>query len=269
MRFITTLNNQKCMEWGLNATQGILVSLLYEANSWAKEIIIEDKVYYFVSRNLVLQELPMFFEKADTVYRTLKALAEKEIIEYIKYKNMDLIRLTEKGKTWNFIKNNSEKNPSFEEDSEKNPSKLGKKSENNSEKNPTYKDTNKHKDINNKEINNNKESKENTKRKIIFQLEREDISEPIKEKLKEWVDFRSEIKKPLKTYRPIRDVLKTKWIHKDDALEFADWCMNHEWQGLEDRYYHRFCQDKIKEAPREKTPEDYVRGVEEYYESLE
>lgn len=99
------------MEWGLNATQGILVSLLYEANSWAKEIIIEDKVYYFVSRNLVLQELPMFFEKADTVYRTLKVLAEKGIIEYIKHKNMDLIRLTEKGKTWNFIKNNSEKNP--------------------------------------------------------------------------------------------------------------------------------------------------------------
>ena len=244
MRFTTTLNNQKCMEWGLNASQGILVSLLYEANSWAKEIIIEDKAYYFVSRNLVLQELPMFFEKADTVYRTLKVLAEKEIIEYIKYKSMDLIRLTEKGKTWNFIKNNSEKNP-------------------------TYKDTNIHKDINNKEINNKKELKENIKRKIIFRLEQEDISKPIKEKLKEWVDFRSEIKKPLKTYRPIRNVLKMKWIYKDDALEFADWCMNHEWQGLEDKYYKDFCQDKIKVAPREKTPEDYVRGVDEYYASLE
>lgn len=126
MRFITTLNNQKCMEWGLNASQGILVSLLYEANSWAKEIILEDKVYYFVSRNLVLQELPMFFEKADTVYRTLKALAEKGVIEYIKHKNMDLIRLTEKGKTWNFIKNNSEKNPTLEENSEKFPSELEK-----------------------------------------------------------------------------------------------------------------------------------------------
>ena len=44
--------------------------------------------------------------------------------------------------------------------------------------------------------------------------------------------------------------------------------MNHEWQGLEDRYYHRFCQDKIKEAPKEKTPEDYVREVEEYHASL-
>ena len=142
MRFSTTLNNQKCMEWKINATQGILVALLYEANAWANEEIINDKTYYFVSRNLILKELPMFFEKADTVYRNLKVLAEKGIIEYIKHKGMDLIRLTEKGKSWNFIENNSEKSPS----------KFGKKSENNSEKNPTNKDTNIQKDINNKNI---------------------------------------------------------------------------------------------------------------------
>lgn len=130
------------MEWKINATQGILVALLYEANAWANEEIINDKTYYFVSRNLILKELPMFFEKADTVYRNLKVLAEKGIIEYIKHKGMDLIRLTEKGKSWNFIENNSEKSPS----------KFGKKSENNSEKNPTNKDTNIKKDINNKNI---------------------------------------------------------------------------------------------------------------------
>ena len=152
MRFSTTLNNQKCMEWEINATQGILVALLYEANAWANEEIIDDKIYYFVSRNLILKELPMFFEKADTVYRNLKILAEKGIIEYIKHKGMDLIRLTEKGKSWNFIENNSEKNPNFDSNSEKSPSKFGKKSENNSEKNPTNKDTNIQKDINNKNI---------------------------------------------------------------------------------------------------------------------
>ena len=127
MRFSITLNNQKCMEWELNATQGVLIALLYEANAWANEEIIDGKIYYFVSRNLILKELPMFFEKADTVYRNLKVLAEKGIIEYIKHKGMDLIRLTEKGKSWNFIENNSEKNP-------------------------TYKDTNIQKDINNKNI---------------------------------------------------------------------------------------------------------------------
>ena len=156
MRFITTLNNQKCMEWKLNATQGILVSLLYEANAWAKEVIIEDEVYYFVSRNLVISELPMFFDKPDTVYREFKKLSEKGIIKYKKHGKMDLVRLTEKGKEWNFLKseNNSEKNPSFQENSEKNPSKFGKKSENNSEKNPTNKDNNiYYKDTNNKDNN--------------------------------------------------------------------------------------------------------------------
>jgi len=123
------------MEWQINATQGILFSLLYEAPAWAKEEIIENKTYYFVSRNLILDELPMFFEKSDTVYRNLKALQEKGLIEYIKQGKKDLIRITAKGKTWNEFKENN---------SEKNPSKFGKKSEkqeNNSEKNPTNNNT--------------------------------------------------------------------------------------------------------------------------------
>ena len=49
MRFSTYLNNAKCMEWQIKATQGILFSLLYEAPAWAKEEIIENKTYYFVS----------------------------------------------------------------------------------------------------------------------------------------------------------------------------------------------------------------------------
>ncbi|BBM56024.1 hypothetical protein JMUB3936_p2040 (plasmid) [Leptotrichia wadei] len=103
------------------------IFLLYEAPAWAKEEIIENKTYYFVSRNLILDELPMFFEKSDTVYRNLKALQEKGLIEYIKQGKKDLIRITAKGKTWNeFKENNSEKNPSFEENSEKNPNNLGK-----------------------------------------------------------------------------------------------------------------------------------------------
>ena len=145
MRFSTYLNNAKCMEWQIKATQGILFSLLYEAPAWAKEEIIENKTYYFVSRNLILDELPMFFEKSDTVYRNLKALQEKGLIEYIKQGKKDLIRITIKGRTWNeFKENNSEKNPSSEQNSEKNPNNLGKKSEkqgNNSEKNPTNNNT--------------------------------------------------------------------------------------------------------------------------------
>ena len=116
MQYITSINNQKCLEWGINATQGALFSLLYEANSWATEIIKNEKTYYFVSRKLIIQELPLFFDKPDTVYRNLKALEKVGLIEYMKSEKKDLIRITQKGKTWNFIKSekeakNSEINP--------------------------------------------------------------------------------------------------------------------------------------------------------------
>ena len=119
------------MEWKINSQQAILFALLYESNNWAKEVIINEKIYHFVSRNLIINELPMFFDKPDTVYRNLRTLEEKGLIEYSKKDKMDLIKITEKGKEWNFIKseNNSEKNPSESINSEKNPRKLGKKSD--------------------------------------------------------------------------------------------------------------------------------------------
>lgn len=242
MRFSTTLNNQKCMEWELNATQGVLIALLYEANAWANEEIIDDKTYYFVSRNLILKELPMFFEKADTVYRNLKVLAEKEIIEYIKHKGMDLIRLTEKGKSWNFIESSSEKSPNFNNNSEKNPSEFGKKSKNNSEKNPTYKDTNIKKDIskNNKEKN-KKEKKPNEIQDFINNLTEDN---EYKELLFKYIEYRKNIKKPIKTVLPIKKIIKDfpNWFSLDEAINIA---MEKEWQGLEPEWVEKYKKSKV------------------------
>lgn len=241
MRFSTTLNNQKCMEWELNATQGVLIALLYEANAWANEEIIDDKTYYFVSRNLILKELPMFFEKADTVYRNLKVLAEKGIIEYIKHKGMDLIRLTEKGKSWNFIESNSEKSPNFDNNSEKNPSEFGKKSENNSEKNPTYKDTNIQKDVskNNKEKN-KKEKKPNEIQEFINNLTEDN---DYKELLFKYIEYRKNIKKPIKTILPIKKIVKDfpNWFVLDEAINIA---MEKEWTGLKPEWVEKHKKSK-------------------------
>ena len=81
MQFLTTINNAKCLEWGINGTQGALFSLLYEINAWAKEEIIDNKVYYFISRNKILDEMPLYYEKTDTIYRHLKVLKEKVIMQ--------------------------------------------------------------------------------------------------------------------------------------------------------------------------------------------
>ena len=276
MRFSTTLNNQKCMEWKINATQGILVALLYEANAWANEEIIDDKIYYFVSRNLILKELPMFFEKADTVYRNLKILAEKGIIEYIKHKGKDLIRLTEKGKSWNFIENNiednSEKNPNFDSNSEKSPSKFGKKSENNSEKNPTNKDTNIQKDINK----NNKEKykKEKTKNEVQDFIANLNQDEEYKGLLFKYVEYRKSIKKPIKTIVPIQKILKdfSDWFSLDEAINIA---MEKEWQGLEPEWIAKYKQSKAnnnygkqaeqKDTNQLKVDDDFIEQMKERY----
>ena len=101
MRYFTNINNVKCLEWGLNVNQGALFDLLNQASSWADTYIIDNEVFYHVSRNLVLKELPLFYVKDDTVYRNLKDLQEKDLIEYKKVGKKDVIRLTEKGKEWN------------------------------------------------------------------------------------------------------------------------------------------------------------------------
>jgi len=274
MRFSTTLNNQKCMEWELNATQGVLIALLYEANAWANEEIIDDKTYYFVSRNLILKELPMFFEKADTVYRNLKVLAEKGIIEYIKHKGMDLIRLTEKGKNWNFIESNLEKSPNFDNNSEKNPSEFGKKSENNSEKNPTYKDTNIQKDIskNNKEKN-KKEKKPNEIQEFINNLTEDN---EYKELLFKYIEYRKNIKKPIKTVLPIKKIVKDfpNWFALDEAINIA---MEKEWTGLEPEWIEKHKKSKVfnnnnenkiaesKDTSHLKVDDDYMEQMKARY----
>ena len=274
MRFSTTLNNQKCMEWELNATQGVLIALLYEANAWANEEIIDDKTYYFVSRNLILKELPMFFEKADTVYRNLKVLAEKGIIEYIKHKGMDLIRLTEKGKSWNFIESNSEKSPNFDNNSEKNPSEFGKKSENNSEKNPTYKDTNIQKDIskNNKEKN-KKEKSKNEIQEFINNLTEDN---EYKELLFKYIEYRKNIKKPIKTVLPIKKIVKDfpNWFVLDEAINIA---MEKEWTGLEPEWVEKHKKSKVfnnnteskiaesKDTSHLKVDDDYLEQMKARY----
>lgn len=155
MRYHGRINYVKCHEWGLNVAQGALFDLLNESSSWAKTHIVGEDVYYWVSRNKVLDELPVVYKKADTVYRNLKVLEEKCLIVYIKEGVKDLVMLTEKGKTWN-AKINSDLNPSngeTDKNTDINPSKVGNKSENtgkNTDVNPTDKDTNINKVTSNK-----------------------------------------------------------------------------------------------------------------------
>ncbi len=144
MRITSYINNVKCLEWGLNLAQGALFDLLNQVQSWAEPVYVDGEVFYWVSRQMIIKEIPVAYTKPDTVYRALKFLAESGLINYIKHGNKDCINLTSKGKEWN-----SEINPSQLGNKSEKGSKLGNKSEKtrkkirkDSEINPTYKTTN-------------------------------------------------------------------------------------------------------------------------------
>lgn len=146
MRYTSTINNLKCIEWDLTLSHAFLVDLLVYAPHWAEQVNIKGTAYYWVSRNKVLDEIPHAFKTADSVYRALKVLAEKDIIDYRKSGKKDVVRLTNKGKGWVFkalptidkeLGKKSELEGGLGKNSEKNPSKLGNNSELSSEKNPT------------------------------------------------------------------------------------------------------------------------------------
>ena len=109
MRYSIFINAVKCQEWGLTLSQGALFDLLNQSSSWAKHFDIGGELFFWVSRNMVIDEIPLAYNKPDTVYRAFKELSEKGLIIHIKKGQKDLIRLTAKGKEWN--SKNSDLNP--------------------------------------------------------------------------------------------------------------------------------------------------------------
>ena len=100
MRFSTYLNNVKCMEWKINAQQGVLVDTLFQISEKMETEIVNGEKYYHITKERIIEEIPMFFSEIDTIYRNLKLLHEKNIIKYMKKKKRDYIKITEKGKEW-------------------------------------------------------------------------------------------------------------------------------------------------------------------------
>ncbi|WP_288076491.1 phage replication protein [Pseudomonas sp.] len=150
MQFTVTINQVKALEWGLNSQQALLFAFIYGCPSWAKPIKTDDGIFFALSKAKITEELPLLTDKPDTAYRMLKALEEAGLIELSSTSNITLFRLTAKAVEWNQKLDGSEKYPTppkkegrkkIRPTSEKNPIKVGEKSEQGSEKNPTNQDT--------------------------------------------------------------------------------------------------------------------------------
>lgn len=109
MRYTSTINNLKCIEWDLILSEAFLMDILIISEMWAKRETIDGIDYRWVSRGKVLEEIPHAYKTSDRVYRSFKSLAEKGVIDYRKLGKKDLIRITEKGKEWVFCEAGFEK----------------------------------------------------------------------------------------------------------------------------------------------------------------
>ncbi|WP_122499968.1 phage replication protein [Pseudomonas viridiflava] len=150
MQYTVTINQVKALEWGLNSQQALLFAFVYGCPSWTKPVKTDSGIYFALSKAKIIEELPLLTDKPDTAYRMLKALEEAGLIELSSTSNITLFRLTAKAVEWNQKLDGSEKYPSLPSSkgrkkirstSEKNPSRVGKKSEQGSEKSPTNQDT--------------------------------------------------------------------------------------------------------------------------------
>ncbi|EPY99678.1 conserved phage C-terminal domain-containing protein [Mannheimia haemolytica] len=147
MRFTSTINNVRLVEWDINITQGALVDLINQASSWAKAVVIDGITYYWMSFGKVCEELPAVFSKEDTVYRQYKVLKEKGIIDHFKMDGKDYVRLTEKGCEWNKFEPIRESDffPTLGNNSEQTRKKIRESSEKNpTDNNTNYKNNNDH-----------------------------------------------------------------------------------------------------------------------------
>ena len=240
MSYTIHINAVKCQEWGLNLNQGALFDLLNQASSWAKPVVIDSEVYYWISRNMIIDEIPLAYSKPDTVYRAFKDLSEKGLIVHVKQGQKDLIRLTEKGKEWNA--KNSEINPNVgnksdilpktdKKNSEINPTfsqKLGNKSEKtakNSDLNPTDHNTNYHNTNNQCTKEKTTPKKQNFVKPTLeevknYYLEKKQVN--AEQKAQRFVDYYESVgwkvgKNPMKDWKA---AVRT-WISKDNQNNFS------------------------------------------------
>lgn len=130
MRRFSNIDNQFCINQGINLPQAYVYEWMLNLSKWASTIIIEGSVFYFASKNKAVEDLIILTSKTNTMHTYYKALEQKGLIIIRKIDSKDYVHITEKSREWNLSK-------SFE----KNQSELGFLSKETLDKNQTYSNT--------------------------------------------------------------------------------------------------------------------------------
>lgn len=135
---IEGFNQAKAVELGLCVADLIILRWFVDFAGTDKMVkrIIKDKEYYWIKYEGMLEDLPILSITKDTLYRRLKGLVEKDVLEHITIKEAGTYSFYRLGKNYLALITDTPIPLS-----EKNPTGYGKKSDRGTEKNP-YLNTN-------------------------------------------------------------------------------------------------------------------------------
>ena len=103
MEYKIVIDQEKAKRYGLNKNEAALVCFCLRLPFWADQIKIKGRTYYFIARSKVVEELPYFYEKKDTVRRAFNSLKRKKLSHYEQKKGLDYVCPTRKVEGWNTL----------------------------------------------------------------------------------------------------------------------------------------------------------------------
>lgn len=221
---IEGFNQAKAVELGLCVADLIILRWFVDFSGTEKMVkrIIDGREYYWIKYEGLLEDLPILSITKDTLYRRLKGLVEKEVLEHITLKEAGTYSFYKLGKNYLALVTDTPVPLS-----EKNPRGYGKKSERGTEKNP-YLNTNL------QEISKEESKKAETEsyEDIINALVE---NKEIREALFEFIKMRKLIKKPM-TNRALKRIINKLLSFAGDDADLAtailDQSIVNSWQDI-------------------------------------
>lgn len=122
-------------------------------------------------------------------------------------------------------------------------------------------------DANKNNYNKNNFSKNNyNKNNVREELELEDISQNLKNKLLEYLEYRKQIKKPIKTYLSIKKTLNRlgkEFINENHLIESIDMSISNQYQGIFPTDIKKQRPQQQKESPNTRRLRELMKEEEE------
>lgn len=101
MEYKIVIDQEKAKRYDLNKNEAALVCFCLRLSYWADPVKINGRTYYFIARSKVVEELPYFYKKEDTVRRAFNTLKRKKLIYYEKEDERDYVCPTRRVEGWN------------------------------------------------------------------------------------------------------------------------------------------------------------------------